>query len=182
MSRLWSAKLRDDPEAFVMFVFPWGEKGTPLEKRSGPRKWQRDILRKIKDAHRGKRRPGHVRGIPPGGGLGARNRKVGAGELARAVDALDADRRERDRVSELRSAAQKRDLGRDHEVAGDADELALVRDQRHADRAGEVAHRTGGARPEKGHALLGRGGQALERRESGCVRWRAQRRRHDGRV
>jgi hypothetical protein len=27
MSRLWSAKLRDDPEAFVMFVFPWGEKG-----------------------------------------------------------------------------------------------------------------------------------------------------------
>jgi hypothetical protein len=48
MSRLWSAKLRDDPEAFVMFVFPWGEKGTPLEKRSGPRKWQRDILRKIK--------------------------------------------------------------------------------------------------------------------------------------
>jgi hypothetical protein len=48
MSRLWSAKLRDDPEAFVMFVFPWGEKGTPLEKRSGPRKWQRDILRKIR--------------------------------------------------------------------------------------------------------------------------------------
>lgn len=48
MSRLWSAKLRDDPEAFVMFVFPWGEKGTPLEKRSGPRKWQREILRKIK--------------------------------------------------------------------------------------------------------------------------------------
>ena len=40
MSRLWSAKLRDDPEAFVMFVFPWGEKGTPLEKRTGPRKWQ----------------------------------------------------------------------------------------------------------------------------------------------
>jgi hypothetical protein len=52
MSRLWSAKLRDDPEAFVMFVFPWGEKGTPLEKRSGPRKWQRDILRKIKRTSR----------------------------------------------------------------------------------------------------------------------------------
>lgn len=48
MSRLWGARLRDDPEAWVMFVFPWGEKGTPLEKRTGPRKWQRDILRKIR--------------------------------------------------------------------------------------------------------------------------------------
>ena len=48
MSRMWSAKLRDDPEAWVMFVMPWGEKGTPLEKRTGPRKWQRDILRKIR--------------------------------------------------------------------------------------------------------------------------------------
>lgn len=48
MARLWSAKLRDDPEAFVMFVFPWQEKGTPLEKRTGPRRWQRDILRRIK--------------------------------------------------------------------------------------------------------------------------------------
>ena len=41
MTRLWSPSVKDDPEAFVMFVFPWGEKGTPLEKRTGPRKWQR---------------------------------------------------------------------------------------------------------------------------------------------
>ena len=47
MSRLWGDRIRDDPEAFVMFVFPWGEKGTPLEKRTGPRKWQREVLRKI---------------------------------------------------------------------------------------------------------------------------------------
>ena len=47
MSRLWGDRIRDDPEAFVMFVFPWGEKGTPLEKRAGPRKWQREVLRKI---------------------------------------------------------------------------------------------------------------------------------------
>jgi hypothetical protein len=49
MSRMWSAKLRNDPEAWVMFVMPWGEKGTPLEKRTGPRRWQREVLRKIRD-------------------------------------------------------------------------------------------------------------------------------------
>ena len=49
MARMWSAKLRDDPEAWVMFVMPWGERGTPLEKRTGPRKWQREVLRKIRD-------------------------------------------------------------------------------------------------------------------------------------
>ena len=49
MSRMWSSKLRDDPEAWVMFVMPWGEKGTPLERRTGPRRWQREVLRKIRD-------------------------------------------------------------------------------------------------------------------------------------
>jgi hypothetical protein len=49
MSRMWSSKLRDDPEAWVMFVMPWGERGTPLERRSGPRRWQREVLRKIRD-------------------------------------------------------------------------------------------------------------------------------------
>ena len=49
MSRLWSKDLKDDPLAFVMFVYPWGEKGTPLEKRTGPRKWQREILTEIKE-------------------------------------------------------------------------------------------------------------------------------------
>jgi len=49
MSRMWSSKLRDDPEAWVMFVMPWGERGTPLERRTGPRKWQREVLRKIRD-------------------------------------------------------------------------------------------------------------------------------------
>lgn len=49
MSRLWSARLKDDPEAFVMYVFPWGQKHTPLEHKRGPRKWQREVLRKIRD-------------------------------------------------------------------------------------------------------------------------------------
>ena len=49
MTRLWSPAIANDPLAFVMFAFPWGEKGTPLEKFSGPRKWQREVLRSIAD-------------------------------------------------------------------------------------------------------------------------------------
>ncbi len=47
MSQLWSPMLANDPEAFVMFVFPWGQKNTPLERFSGPRAWQREVLRDI---------------------------------------------------------------------------------------------------------------------------------------
>ena len=47
MSKLWSPAIRENPEAFVMLAFPWGEKNTPLEHFSGPRKWQRDVLRDI---------------------------------------------------------------------------------------------------------------------------------------
>lgn len=49
MSQLWSERIRDDPEAFVMFVFPWGQKDTPLEHKTGPRVWQRNVLRSIRD-------------------------------------------------------------------------------------------------------------------------------------
>jgi hypothetical protein len=47
MARLWSPAIKDDPEAFVLFVFPWGQKGTPLEHFKGPRRWQRKVLRDI---------------------------------------------------------------------------------------------------------------------------------------
>lgn len=47
MSTLWSPELADDPEAFVMYVFPWGKKNTPLHNFKGPREWQRQILRDI---------------------------------------------------------------------------------------------------------------------------------------
>lgn len=47
MSRLWSPQLRDDPEKFVLFIFPWGVPGTPLEHMKGPRRWQRRQLRGI---------------------------------------------------------------------------------------------------------------------------------------
>lgn len=47
MTRLWSPMLADDPESFVLFCFPWGQKNTPLEKFKGPRRWQREVLREI---------------------------------------------------------------------------------------------------------------------------------------
>lgn len=49
MARLWSPTIKDNPLAFVLFAFPWGEKGTPLEHFSGPRKWQREVLTDIAD-------------------------------------------------------------------------------------------------------------------------------------
>ena len=47
MARLWSPQIKDNPLAFVMLLFPWGVKGTPLEHFSGPRKWQREVLQDI---------------------------------------------------------------------------------------------------------------------------------------
>lgn len=47
MTTLWSPMIKDSPLSFVMYVFPWGEKGKPLENQAGPRKWQRKVLRKI---------------------------------------------------------------------------------------------------------------------------------------
>ena len=47
MSRLWAPAIKDNPLAFVMFAFPWGQQGTPLEHFKGPRKWQREVLSDI---------------------------------------------------------------------------------------------------------------------------------------
>jgi hypothetical protein len=49
MARLWSPSLKDDPLAFVLYTFPWGQQGTPLEHFPGPRKWQRQILGDLRD-------------------------------------------------------------------------------------------------------------------------------------
>lgn len=57
MAQLWSPVVADDPEAFVLFAFPWGQEGTPLAKYGGPRMWQREVLRGIKEhikSNRGK--------------------------------------------------------------------------------------------------------------------------------
>lgn len=47
MAYLLSPDLADDPYKWVMAAFPWGQKGTPLEKFKGPRKWQVAILKRI---------------------------------------------------------------------------------------------------------------------------------------
>lgn len=48
MREIWDPAIANDPEAFVMFCFPWGKAGTPLAHHKGPRSWQRQILREIK--------------------------------------------------------------------------------------------------------------------------------------
>jgi hypothetical protein len=49
MARIWAADIKDNPLAFVMLAFPWGQKGTPLEREAGPKKWQREALLRIRD-------------------------------------------------------------------------------------------------------------------------------------
>ncbi len=48
MTQLWSPAVANDPEAFVLFAFPWQQPNTPLAHFKGPRKWQREVLRTIK--------------------------------------------------------------------------------------------------------------------------------------
>lgn len=55
---------RDDPLGYVMFAFPWMKKGTPLEKFSGPRTWQKEEFRKIRK-HLQQNNALSLMGIPP---------------------------------------------------------------------------------------------------------------------
>jgi len=47
MVELWSPNVANSPENFVLYVFPWGVKNTPLANFKGPRLWQREVLRDI---------------------------------------------------------------------------------------------------------------------------------------
>lgn len=47
MASLWAPEITENPFAFVMFAFPWGKKGTPLEKFTGPRTWQKEEMLQI---------------------------------------------------------------------------------------------------------------------------------------
>lgn len=49
MKAIWSPEIAQDPYAFVLFVFPWGKQGTPLEHHKGPRRWQAKALQRIRD-------------------------------------------------------------------------------------------------------------------------------------
>ena len=37
----------DSPLDYVKFVFPWGQQGTPLEKHTGPKGWQRELFEEV---------------------------------------------------------------------------------------------------------------------------------------
>jgi hypothetical protein len=45
----WLAEVKDDPLAFTMGAYPWGEKGTVLENFDGPDVWSRELMQMIKD-------------------------------------------------------------------------------------------------------------------------------------
>lgn len=47
MTELLDPQLYFDPLAFVLFVYPWGKAGTPLEHFTGPRSWQREHLQEL---------------------------------------------------------------------------------------------------------------------------------------
>lgn len=49
MTEIWDAAIAQDLEKFVMFMFPWGKANTPLERKTGPKTWQRDELQAITD-------------------------------------------------------------------------------------------------------------------------------------
>lgn len=74
MSRLWSPRIKDDPEAFVLLAFPWGQPNTPLANFRGPRKWQRELLRDLAShikANRGKEAMDTLRAaVASGRGIG----------------------------------------------------------------------------------------------------------------
>jgi hypothetical protein len=100
MARLWSPAIKDNPLAFVMFAFPWGVKGTPLENFSGPRKWQREVLLDIAE---------HIKTQPRQAGLRRTARghivwpwywQVGVGQLVGDLDDVHADRLDDHRVGQ----------------------------------------------------------------------------------
>lgn len=49
MTTLWHPDIKNDPYAFVMYIYPWGQPGTPLANKKGPYKWQKEELLKIRD-------------------------------------------------------------------------------------------------------------------------------------
>ena len=44
----WLAEVRDDPLAFTMGAYPWGEPNTVLEKFDGPDLWSRELFERIR--------------------------------------------------------------------------------------------------------------------------------------
>ena len=45
----WLAEVADDPYAFTLGAYPWGEPGTVLEKFTGPDQWSIELMQMIRD-------------------------------------------------------------------------------------------------------------------------------------
>lgn len=58
------AKFYADPLGFVLFAYPWGERGGPLADQSGPDEWQRETLISIGDQVRRNGFDGQIT-VPP---------------------------------------------------------------------------------------------------------------------
>ena len=65
-------KYQHDPLGFVLASYPWGEKGTRLEKHTGPRSWQRTELRLLGEHLRNPatRHKPYLRAVASGHGIG----------------------------------------------------------------------------------------------------------------
>lgn len=48
-------EFQDDPLGYVLYAFPWGQPNTPLANHAGPRKWQLEALRDMRDHIRANR-------------------------------------------------------------------------------------------------------------------------------
>lgn len=64
LQTIYSDRMKDNPLFFVMWAFPWGEKGYRLENEKGPRAWQREELEKIA-AHIKLQKERVKQGLPP---------------------------------------------------------------------------------------------------------------------
>ena len=64
MADLWSEDIRNSPLNYVRYAFPWGQKDTPLEHRTGPRKWQMEVLMELEAHLRENRQRQSARQLP----------------------------------------------------------------------------------------------------------------------
>ena len=49
MTDMWHPSMRDHPDIWVQYAFPWGQPNTPLANYEGPRVWQLDELKRMSD-------------------------------------------------------------------------------------------------------------------------------------
>ena len=75
------AEYYDDPLGFVLFAYPWGQKGTFLEQHDGPDVWQAEFLRRLGKHIRDRAFDGH-RPVDPIRMAASKGHGVGGSALA----------------------------------------------------------------------------------------------------